>query len=91
MGTHGLPYQCDGSILDAVARHVAQALGAYGQAVGRNGHSAQLGHDADEKHLSRGEGGALCCQRCAHLPHVVQTGAGNVPRAGLADAQRAVP
>ena len=91
MGTHGLPYQCDGSILDAVARHVAQALGAYGQAVGRNGHSAQLGHDADEKHLSRGEGGALCRQRHTHPPQVDQAGAGDLPAAGVADGQWALP
>ena len=85
---HSLSHQRKSGVLNAVACHVAQALGADPQTVGG---SAQPGHDAHQQHLCRGQGGALCCQRCAHLPHVVQTGAGNVPRAGLADAQRAVP
>ena len=88
---HGLSHQRKGGVLNAVARHVAQALGADAQTVGGNGGSAQPGHDAHQQHLCRGQGGAFCRQRCAHLPHVMQAGAGNVPRAGLADAQRAIP
>ena len=88
---HGLSHQRKGGVLNAVARHVAQALGADPQTVGGNGSSAQPGHDAHQQHLCRGQGGALCRQRRAYLPHVMQAGAGNVPRAGLADAQRSVP
>ena len=88
---HGLAHQGKGGVLDAVASHIAQALGADAQAVGRNGGGAQTRHDADEQHLCRRKGRTLCGQRCAHLPQVLQAGFGDAPGSGLADAQRAVP
>ena len=90
VGAHGLAYHGKGGVLDAVACHVTQAFGAHAQAVGRNGGGAQPGHDAHQQHLSRGKGGSLCRKGRTHPPQIPQAGPGDLPGAGLADAQRAL-
>ena len=79
------------SVLNAVACHVAEALGADAEAVGRDGHRAEARDDTDEQHLRRREGRTLSGQRCTHPPEIAQAGGGDAPAAGLSDAKRAVP
>ena len=91
MGADGLPDEGDGGVLNAVACHVAEALGVDAEAVGRDGHRAEARDDTDEQHLRRREGRTLSGQRCTHPPEVAQAGGGDAPAAGLSDAKRAVP
>ena len=91
MGADGLPDEGDGGVLNAVACHVAEALGVDAEAVGRDGHRAEARDDTDEQHLCRREGRTLSGQRCTHPPEVAQAGGGDAPAAGLSDAKRAVP
>lgn len=83
VGTHGLADDGDGCALDAVARHVAQALGVDSQAVGGNGHGTQAGHDAHHHHLRQRDGGTFSRQRTADPQQVPQAGAGDLPGAGF--------
>ena len=91
MGADGLPDEGDGGVLNAVACHVAEALGADAEAVGRDGHRAEARDDTDEQHLRRREGRTLRGQRCTHPPEIAQTGGSDAPASGLSDAKRAVP
>ena len=91
MCADGLSDEGDGGVLNAVACHVAEALGADAEAVGRDGHRAEARDDTDEQHLRRREGRTLSGQRCTHPPEIAQAGGGDAPAAGLSDAKRAVP
>ena len=51
VGADGLPDEGDGGVLNAVARHVAEALGADAEAVGGDGYRAEARDDPDKEHL----------------------------------------
>ena len=92
VGTHGLADQGNGCALDAVACHVAQALGAHSPGCWPQWPPCPAG--------TRCAPAAPAPRRGPHarrpdgtptLPQVPQAGAGDLPGAGLADAERRRP